>query len=146
MTSGSADSNPQIAAAEDALKHLAPRIAVVEDEPLISSIFSAILNRAGYNVVKTCNNGKEFLDYLDELVHDQDESLLPDIVVMDFRMPRLDGLETAKLLRAAHPKMKIIMTTAYELPNESAEYFDAYVRKPVSKEALLNAVSQETDK
>lgn len=117
----------------------APNIIVVDDDREISALFTRILKKAGCNVSKSFSRGKELLDYLEEEVNAS--SPLPDVVLLDFRMPGLDGLETAKRLRERYPKLKLVLISAYEPPGEGKGYFDAYLNKPVSINELVNTVS-----
>lgn len=61
-------------------------ILIVEDEPLLRQAFVAIFTRAKYTVYEA-KNGREALDFL----HNQ--SILPDIIVLDLLMPLMGGLE-----------------------------------------------------
>jgi|SRR5579875_398623 len=120
-----------------------PRIVVVDDEPHIAKLFTIFLTKAGFNNTKTFSNGKEFLEQVANSranVGATDE-LRPDIVILDYRMPGLDGMETAKRLRSLCPRTKIIIITGYELPKESEGLFDAYLNKPISANQLILTVS-----
>jgi CheY-like chemotaxis protein len=78
------------------------------------------------------------VDYISNLHVDQNE---PDIVVIDHRMPVMDGLEAAKILRKLKPSLKIILASAYGLSPEENGYFDAILRKPFSSKGLMDAIS-----
>ena len=56
-------------------------------------------------VVGTAANGEEALALADEL--------RPDVVLMDLRMPRVDGVEATRRLRASHPEIKVVVLTTY---------------------------------
>jgi len=118
-----------------------PNIIVVDDDAYIAKLFSLVLKQSGCNVSKTFSDGRELISYLSRLDPSKERALWPDIVILDYRMPQLDGVETAKILRANYPKMKIIMVSAYEPSNATKGYFDTYLTKPVPMSALIDAVS-----
>jgi len=124
-----------------------PRIAIVDDEPQIASLFSVLLKRDGFKVIGLFSNGMELLQSLENAKNVSERATLkqslPDIVVLDYMMPELDGVETAKRLKAKYPGVKIIMVSAYSLTSyESGErYFDAYLKKPASVKQLLSVIT-----
>ncbi|MCU4174363.1 PAS domain S-box protein [Carboxylicivirga sp. N1Y90] len=66
-----------------------------------------------------------------------------DLVLMDIKMPVMDGYEAAKLIKQSHPKIPILGQSAYVLENELAKYkgvFDDYLTKPISKDLLKQKV------
>jgi len=80
----------------------AARILVVDDETPIQTLLSYPLQKEGYDVV-TAADGREALERFEEMT--------PDLVILDVMMPRMDGLETCRRLRARSP-VPIIMLTA----------------------------------
>lgn len=122
-----------------------PRIAIAEDMSSLAELYKLTLTRAGFNIVKLFSNGAELIDYLSLLkisASGEDDPRLPDVAILDYRMPVLDGIETAKILRANFPRMKIIMVSAYELPKDSSDYFDGYLNKPVTGTQLTRMLSE----
>ena len=69
---------------------------------------------------------------------------LPDLITMDIIMPGMDGLETASILKAEHPEVKIIMLSslAYNDTFKEAERIgaEAFVPKPLDPNELLAAI------
>jgi CheY-like chemotaxis protein len=119
-----------------------PKVAIAEDMSSLAELYRITLTRAGYNVLKLFPNGAELVDYLSLLdAKSPSDERIPDVVILDYRMPILDGVETAKILRANFPRLKIIMVSAYELPKEATGYFDAYLNKPVTGTKLTSALS-----
>ncbi len=111
-----------------------PTILVVDDEPSIGEVVSIYLRRAGYQVV-IAHDGQQALEALDKK--------LPDLVVLDLMLPKVDGLEVTRRLRAAGD-MPIIMLTARR---EEADRIaglemgaDDYVVKPFSPQELVSRV------
>ncbi|TLS50738.1 response regulator transcription factor [Paenibacillus antri] len=93
------------------LKH---RIAIVDDQNILVDGLSTILDvQEDMEVVGTAANGVEAL----ELV----ERLRPDIVLMDIRMPLLDGVETTKRMKAAYPDVAILILSTFAESNAIVE-------------------------
>jgi DNA-binding response OmpR family regulator len=92
----------------------APRILVVDDEADIGTILGALLRRAGYRVT-TAQDGLAALASIG--------AEPPALVVMDVRMPRLDGLETLRRIRAAPATatLPVILMTANAEPADRAQ-------------------------
>lgn len=83
-------------------------IYIVEDEILIREGIKAILSQEKkYRVVKEFNNGNTFLEYILKA------KTLPDIVLMDIRMPVLNGVEATKQVIEQFPDLKIIALSNY---------------------------------
>jgi two-component system, OmpR family, response regulator len=81
----------------------APRILLVDDEQPIQTLLSFPLQRDGYEVVQAAD-GPEALERFDEQIF--------DLVVLDVMLPRMDGLEVCRRLRAKGETVPIIMLTA----------------------------------
>jgi DNA-binding NarL/FixJ family response regulator len=81
------------------------RVLIVDDDPLVRAAIAMILGRApGVDVVGEAADGAEVLSAFD--------TFAPDVVLMDIRMPRVDGLAATELLRARpHPPEIIVLTT-----------------------------------
>jgi DNA-binding NarL/FixJ family response regulator len=77
-------------------------------------------------------------------------TFLPDIVLMDFQMPRMDGLAVTKALRAICPNAAVIMLTIRDDAAARAQAEDvgvsAFITKRASTEELLLAIRQTADK
>jgi DNA-binding NarL/FixJ family response regulator len=114
----------------------AQRVVVVDDQELVRSGFRLILERAGVEVIGEAGDGLEALDVV--------RRLLPDVVLMDVRMPRLDGIEATRRLVSELPDLKVLALTTFDLD----EYVYAAVRagasgfllKDVSPDGLVHAV------
>jgi DNA-binding response OmpR family regulator len=105
---------------------------------------------------------KEFVETLSERIrmreHDSDVALngeqalkkmdddLPDVVVLDLKMPGMDGMEVLRRIRKAYPKVQVIMLTGHgsEKDEEEARKLGAfeYLQKPVEIETLMKKVKK----
>ena len=107
------------------------RILMAEDNAINSMIAEELLTQAGAQV-KTVENGRQAVDYF----LDPDAEPV-DLILMDIRMPVMDGLEAARRIRAsAHPRAKdipILALTANGLEEDNKEILDAGMNKRLSK-------------
>ena len=112
------------------------RVLVVDDQELVRTGFALILQRAGLSVVGEAADGVEAVE--------QAVATGPDVVLMDVRMPRLDGIEATRRLLAARPGTHVLALTTFDLD----EYVYAAVQagasgfllKDVSPADLVHAV------
>ena len=112
------------------------RVMVVDDQELVRSGFALILEKAGMEVVAQAGDGAEAVHLA---LHHR-----PDVVLMDIRMPVLDGIEATRRLAAGGFGGKVLALTTFDLD----EYVHAAVRagasgfllKDVSPQDLVHAV------
>lgn len=116
-----------------------PKILVADDEPDVLEISSKKIKEAGYQVV-TAKDGQEALD---KIYKDS-----PDVVVLDIRMPKLDGFEVLKRLRAKPIPGKwqpvIVVSALGELEDMKKGYnleADYYIVKPCEIEVILKGIA-----
>src|SRR5690349_1385291 len=83
------------------------KVLVVDDQELVRAGFCAILSRAGLDVVGEAADGLEAIA--------QAAALVPDVVLMDVRMPRLDGIEATRRILAERPGTKVVVLTTFDL-------------------------------
>lgn len=110
-------------------------ILVVDDDPSILETVSGILDLEGYPV-ETASNGREALAALDRVQ--------PSLVLLDMRMPVLDGWGFARELQQRGIKLPILVMTAAQNARRWAEEIGAqgYVPKPFELNDLLAAVER----
>ncbi|AMV60494.1 Two-component response regulator SA14-24 [Pediococcus damnosus] len=110
------------------------KILVVDDEKPISDIVKFNLTKEGYEVI-TAYDGEEALQKV------EDES--PDLILLDLMLPKIDGLEVARRVRAKH-SIPIIMVTAKDSELDKVVGLelgaDDYVTKPFSNRELVARV------
>ena len=107
-------------------------VLVADDDKNTRLLFKAVLERDGY-IVSTACNGEEALAVLER------EHI--DLVVLDIMMPRMDGYEFTKAVRASEATLPILMVSAKQLPADKHKGFlvgtDDYMTKPVDEEEML---------
>jgi response regulator NasT len=110
---------------------------VAEDQALIRLDLERLLEAAGFDVCGSARDGQEAVD----LAHE----IRPDIVVLDVKMPRLDGVEAAQKILADR-FVPIVMLTAYGYGELISRAVDAgvvgFVVKPFKESALVEALHE----
>ena len=110
------------------------RVVVAEDEALIRMDVVATLQEAGYQVVGEAADGEEAVRLAIELV--------PDLMIMDIKMPKLDGISAAE--KISELKIPVVLVTAFSQADLVKRAADAgamaYVTKPFKPSDLLPAI------
>jgi signal transduction histidine kinase len=118
-----------------------PLILIVDDDPHIARSLSAMLGRCGYATV-TATTGREALE-----VAEQDTV---DGVLLDVRLPDLEGVDLIKPLKDVHPDVAIIMVTAYaSVPSAIGALnrgASGYVTKPFAMDEVLVILQEGLEK
>ncbi len=112
-------------------------IAVVDDHALLRKAVNYRLTGLGYKVVLEAENGKQFLDILEE-------NPSPDICLLDINMPVMNGFETAVQIKKKWPSIKILffsMQNGSVYMNRAKEVgADGYICKDASSEEFNRAL------
>jgi DNA-binding NarL/FixJ family response regulator len=111
----------------------------VDDHPLVRKGIASILgNERDMKLVAEAGNGREALDVV--------RRHKPDVILMDLRMPELDGIAAVKRIRAEMPEAKIIALTSFDGDQDIYRALEAGVRGYLLKETVhsevLNAIRQ----
>ena len=81
------------------------RVMVVDDTDHVRRMLTSMLSLDGFEVVGNAADGPQAIENVDQAD--------PDVVVVDYKMPGMDGLATARGIRAARPDQVMILYTAY---------------------------------
>lgn len=114
-------------------------LIICDDQEVVCQGLKAILGTAeNLNVVGIGNNGMDALDLI--------EKYHPDVVLMDLKMPVMNGIHATKEIKGKYPETKVLILTTYDA---DAWLFDAirngadgYLLKDTSREALINAIEE----
>jgi len=110
-------------------------VLVVDDDEVILAAVAGVLGQEGYRV-ETATNGSEALDVVE---HNH-----PDLVLLDMRMPVLDGWGFARALRERDITLRIVVMTAAQDARRWAEEIgaNAYLAKPFDLDDLIAIVER----
>ncbi|MEQ4302094.1 response regulator transcription factor [Plantactinospora sp. B6F1] len=113
-----------------------PRVLIVDDQALVRIGFRMILTARGLHVVGEAADGVEAVAAVQEL--------RPDVVLLDIRMPNMDGLQAARRILAQSPECRVIMLTTFDLDRyvyaALAAGASGFLLKDVTPEHLAAAV------
>ena len=113
------------------------KLALVDDQSLIREGLSMILSLCeDFEIVGEASNGVEAVSLVQEK-H-------PDIVLMDIRMPKMDGVESTKIIKCKYPEIKVIILTTF---NENGYIFeglkngaDGYILKDLKSDEIIKGI------
>ena len=110
------------------------RVLVVDDTDHVRKMLAEMLELDGFEVVGEAGSGVAAVDLV--------ETTNPDVIVMDYKMPEMDGLEAAKSIRATPPDQAIVLYTAYLDADLEREAKEAGVAMCVGKIEGLNQLER----
>ncbi|MDN3585641.1 response regulator transcription factor [Pedobacter aquatilis] len=120
------------------MNNVGQKILIVDDEPDILELIEYNLKKEGYQVF-TASNGQEGITVAKK-VH-------PDLIILDIMMPKMDGIEACRLMRAI-PEFKntfmVFLTARSEEYSEIAGFnvgADDYIAKPIKPRALVSRIN-----
>lgn len=117
---------------------MAGRILVVDDHTLVRQSLCKLLTSEGFEVVGEAGNGFDAVDLA--------RQLLPDVVLVDLYLPRLDGVATTKLIKREMPQIEVVLLTASENVDHIVEAVQAgacgYVFKSADSLTLFRQLKQ----
>jgi DNA-binding NarL/FixJ family response regulator len=110
------------------------RLLIADDHALVRSGLRVMLKREpGFEIIGEAGNGREAVELC--------RSLEPNLVLMDMRMPEMDGLEATRAIKREHPEISILMVTMHDNNDYMLEAAKAgaagYVLKDASRNELL---------
>ena len=114
-----------------------PRILLADDHALLLGAFQRLLE-SEYDIVGAVTDGRAVVDAA--------AALRPDVIILDVGMPRMSGLEAAKLIRASLPNVKLVFLTMNPDSEVAAEAFrlgaSGYLVKTSAVSELLHALRE----
>ena len=117
------------------LRRKSPTVLVVDDEQIIRKLIASFLEAGGYQV-RLAANGREGLAYLEK------EDL--NLVLLDLKMPKMNGPEFLRRCRKTNPNLPVIIVTGYpdsDLMLEAMRYGPiTLVAKPIEREQLMKTI------
>ncbi len=125
---------------EDELKPEWPgkKILVVEDDASNFMLLYEILKSSGAEILRA-ENGDDALKLINE-------GLNPDIIIMDIKLPGIDGYETTRRIRERNREIPIIANTAYAMEGDRKKSMEAgcndYISKPTDRKLLLKLIGK----
>ena len=102
-------------------------ILVAEDEDLNFMLLDQLLSNQKFNLIRVANGA--------EAVHACKNNTAIDLILMDVKMPVMDGYEATRLIKHLHPGLPVIMQTAYARESDKQKAYecgcDGYISKPI---------------
>jgi len=125
--------------------HNSIKIILVDDEVLFRKGISFLLEREkNMEIIFEAENGSELISFLKE------SKKSPDIIIMDLKMPVLNGVEATKIIRKDFPKIKIIALTSYDSKSFVVNMIDvgavSYLIKNATPQELLTTINEVATK
>jgi DNA-binding NarL/FixJ family response regulator len=113
------------------------RVLVVDDHPVVrTGVQGMLASQADFEVVGEAADGEGALT--------QVVALSPDVVLMDLRMPGIDGVEATRRIRARHPDVQVLVLTTYDTDDDIVRAVEAgavgYLLKDSPREELFRGV------
>lgn len=120
-------------------------VVVVDDHNLLSEAIGGLVQDFNdFEVIQLCKNGKDLLDYL------ENSGNAPNLVLMDIKMPIMNGVETTEVLREKYPSIRVLALSIEEDENTILQMLRAgargYLLKDIKKEILEKALLQVMEK
>jgi DNA-binding NarL/FixJ family response regulator len=118
------------------------KVLVADDHRLVlEAVTAALANEEGIEVVATASSGYEALSLIARTV--------PDVILLDVAMPRMDGIRCLELIRARHPKVKVVIVSGLDDPRVVRQALlhgaSAFVTKSVDPRDLAAILRQTTE-
>lgn len=113
------------------------KVLIADDQELIRQSLEIVLNsRDNLEVIGVVSNGQEVIRSV--------RSQKPDVILLDVRMPKIDGVQCTKIIKEKHPDIKIIILTTFDndeyIYNALKYGASGYLLKGVSMDGLVSAI------
>lgn len=114
-----------------------PTILIAEDDEDSFLFFETVMQKTGYKYIHV-DNGRDAVEVVKN-------NALVNLVMMDIRMPLMDGLEATRQIKTFRPDIPVIAQTAHAMDGDRQKALDAgcndYISKPVKSKALLEKIN-----
>jgi YesN/AraC family two-component response regulator len=119
-------------------------VLLIDDDELQLSTMKKILNELGIGQVYTARDGEEAFQFLEDMDKIDDMDSRVDVVLCDWDMPNMDGLELLKCVRYKYPDLYFVMITAHRdirfVQNAVSFDVDAFLCKPFTPQQLQDKI------
>ena len=120
-------------------------IAIADDEELFRKGMRFLLEReTNFNITYEAENGKKLIGFISTTKE------VPDIILMDLKMPEMNGIEATKFIHKAHPDIKIIALTSYGGKSFITNMIDvgasSYLLKNTSPKIVIRTINKVHEK
>lgn len=116
------------------------KILVIDDEDIVRKSCERTLEPEGY-IVRVASGGKEGIDFLEK------ESF--NLVLLDLKMPDIDGIEVLNKIKVTWPDTKVVMITGYSTVDTAVQALRLgafnFIEKPFTPDTLISAVKEVFD-
>jgi len=113
------------------------KVLLIDDEPELLEVMKDLLEEQKYQLFCASGGIRGV-----ELNEQQD----PDLILLDLRMPGMDGIETLRSIRQSDEKVRVIILTGYGCPDTIRDAADLdvseYLSKPFENEDLINVIAR----
>jgi DNA-binding response OmpR family regulator len=117
------------------------KILIVEDDPDLSGLMKAVLEKAGY-LVACAANGADGI-----LLNERND---PDLILLDLHMPEMDGIATLRNIRERDDRVVVVILTGYACPDTIRDAADLsvseYLSKPFANQHLLGVIGKALER
>lgn len=117
------------------------QVLLIDDHALFRIGLRELLERRGIEVVAAVGDCEEGMQLVDQLA--------PDVVLLDMRMPQMNGIDVLQKLRVSHPKIRIAMLTTSQDESDVLASFqygaDGYLLKDMEPDELISSLGQIVD-
>lgn len=113
------------------------KVIIADDHPLVRDSIALLLRKqSDFEVIGQAENGEDAVKLVGELS--------PHVIIMDIEMPKMDGLEATRQIKAAHPEVSVLVLTVHDDDEYVSALLDAgaagYMLKSVYGEELIQAI------
>jgi DNA-binding NarL/FixJ family response regulator len=119
------------------------KILIADDEDLFRNGISFLLKANHFDVIKEVSNGKDLIEFL------QNSAIHPDVILMDIKMPLMNGVDATKHIASQYPDIKIIALSSYItstfISNMLLVGAASYIPKNASPKEMVTTINKVTE-